>query len=340
MSHPSPDKCKDVLDLSRDPVKHFVRVNGWLQAATSRFAKLNAQGAPREFGLRYLTLCGKEGIDIYLFKRAALIRDNGRGFPSVFYCESYVGNYAQVRELLGKTRSFLGNFEELVNKNYFHEYVTNNPFDVVNLDFSGSCFPRADYPFSGTLRSITRLIEFQKGNEFDLFVTFKALRSAENNDAVTELVANMETNFEENNEIEEKFKTCFGNLTPDDILEQDYGRFLLATFPKIVFGFGSSNSFVVKCPQKFLYQRINRRGTKYQIVKFIFSFENLGHSSTFSRASRRTAELAAHYKESTLSDFDVVPLDVDNVVMHNDALKNELEEDCVDILESRKAFGT
>lgn len=230
----------------------------------------------------------------------------------------YSKKSGQLFPILG-CRLFTWNIEKQIKHDHHHIYAKHHEYSVSEVILS---------------------FEFQKGNEFDLFVTFKALRSAENNDAVTELVANMEKNFEENNEIEEKFKTCFGNLTPDDILEQDYGRFLLATFPKIVFGFGSSNSFVVKCPQKFLYQRTNRRGTKYQIVKFIFSFENLGHSSTFSRASRRTAELAAHYKESTLSDFDVVPLDVDNAVMHNDALKNELEEDCVDILESRKAFGT
>jgi hypothetical protein len=340
MSHPSPDKCKDVLDLSRDPVKHFVRVHGWLQAANSRFAKLETQGAQREYGLRYLTLCGKDGIDIFLFKRASIIKDNGRGFPSVFYCESYGGNFVQVRELLGKSRSYLGNFEDLVNKNWFRDFVIANPFDVVNLDFSGSCFPRADQPFSGTLRSVTRIIELQKGNEFDLFITFKALRSVENNAAITELVLNMEKNFEQSDEIEEKFRIRFGNLAPEDMLEQDYGKFLLTTFPKIVFGFGSSNGYVVKCPQKFIYRRTDRRGTNYQIVKFIFSFENLGHSHSFSGASRRTAELAAHYKESTLDDFDILPLDVDNEVMGNNALKDELEKDSKSILESRKAFGT
>jgi len=340
MSYPNPDKCKDILDLSRDPVKHFVRVNGWLQSANSRLAKLRQQGAQKEYGLRYLTLCGKDGIDIFLFKREGIIKDNGRGFPSVFYCESYGGNFIQVRELLGKTRSYLGRFEDLVNKTWFHEYVIGNPFDVVNLDFSGSCFPRADQPFSGTLRSITRIIELQKGNEFDLFITFKALRSTENNAAIAELATNMERNFEESNDIEEKFKVRFENLTPDDILGQDYGKFLLATFPKIVFGFGSSNGFIVKCSQKFLYHRTNRGGTNYQIVKFIFSFENLGSSNTFSDVSRRTMELAAHYKESTLEDFDIIPLNVDNEVMRNSALKNELEQDCTSILENRKAFGT
>lgn len=339
MSHPDPDKCKDVLDFSRDPVKHYVRVNGWLQTAQARLARLNALGTQRDFGLRYLTLCGKDGIDIYLFNREGLLSDNGRGFPSVFYCESYRGNYVRVKELLGNTRSHLGKIEELINREWFNKFITENPFDIVNLDFCGSCFPRADPPFSSTLRSITKIIEFQKGNEFDLFITFKALRSAENNAAVNELVENMDRNFSENNEIKQKFYTCFENMAPNEMLENNYGLFLLATFPKIIFGFGSANDFVVKCPHKFIYQRTNNHRINYQIVKFIFSFENISRSTEFSQASRRTAELAARYVDSTLNDFEVVPLDVNNTVSNDNTLRNKLKEDCKSILESRKPFG-
>lgn len=339
MSYPIPEKRKEVLDLSRDPVKHFVRVNGWLRTARVRFNVLETQGARREFGLKYFTLCGKDGIDIFLFKREGIIRDDGRGFPSVFYCESYSGNFIQVRELLGKTQSYLGTFEDLINRPWFHKYVNENPFDVVNLDFSGSCFPRADRPFSGTLRSITRIIELQKGNEFDLFITFKALRSAENRDAIIELVTNMENNFASDAEIERNFKASFGNLSPQQMLHRDYGNFLLATFPKIVFGFGASNDFVVTCPQKFKYNRRNVHGGDYQIVKYIFSFRNLGHTTAFSRESRRTAELANSYRRSTITDFEIHPLDVNNEVANNNTLKNQLEEDCKRILEDRQAFG-
>lgn len=341
MSHPSPGKSREVYDLARDPTKHFVRRNGWVPVARARLAKLRSINAQRPYGLRYFTLCGKDGIDIFLFKREGLITDDGRGFPSVLYCESDRANFAQVRPLLGRTKGERAQFEELIKHREFRHRIEGEPFDVINLDFSGSCFPRNDYPFSRTLRSVNNLIQLQQDHEFDLFVTFKALRSADNRTAINELTHNMKSNFENSRDIETRFKTRFAGLEPNQLLERNYGQFLLATFPKIVFGFGSASGFVVKCPNKFVYQRMRRfSGDPYQIVKFLFSFECLPPSQSFSETSRRPQILAERYKMSTLSDLGAIPVDVDNELRGHSELFDDLGNDCQSILESRKALGT
>jgi hypothetical protein len=145
MSQPAEGKSVEVHELFRDPQKHYVRVYGWVSVARNR---LSALGQQRQYGLRYLTLCGKDAIDILLFKREGLIRDDGRGFPSVYYIENYYSSFAEVRPLLGRTSGKRISFEDLVNQGWFERLVREQPFDVINLDFSGNCFPIEDPPFS------------------------------------------------------------------------------------------------------------------------------------------------------------------------------------------------
>jgi len=307
--------------------------------ARKRLDRLREQKTPREYGLKYFTLCGKEGVDIFLFQREGLIKDDGRGFPSVFYIESHYPSFAGLIPILGRTTGKRREFEGLMGEPWFQGRIRESPFDVINLDFSGCCFPRADHPFSTTLKSIYSLIDLQKGHEFDLFVTFKALRSAENAEAIKQLFSNMERNFEQETQTEVKFRERFGSITLEQLLERDYGRFLLLTFPKIIFGFGSDHGFIVSCPQKFLYRRRSSQGRAYQVIKFLFLFEPVKVSESFANRSRRSEELARSYKESILTDLDSRPIDVERVFQEHVELSNQLKEDSESILASRKPFG-
>lgn len=338
MSQPAGDKPREVFDLSRDPTKHFVRIE-WAKRARSRLDSLLEQEIPREYGIRYLTLCGKDGIDIFFFRREEVIKDDGRGFPGVFYCESYYPSFAELRPLLGRTKGKRIEFEMLVRQPWFQRQVRESPFDVVNLDFSGCCFPRADHPFSVTLKSIYSLIELQEGHEFDLFVTFKALRSAENAEAIKELFGNMERNLEQEDQADAKFRERFRDISLEQLLDRDYGQFLLLTFPKIIFGFGSEHGFVTTCPQKFLYRRQPSHGQAYQITKFLFLCKPLKVSDSFANRSRLSEELARSYKESILTDLESLPIDVDLVFEENSELHEKLKDDCESILTSRKPLG-
>lgn len=172
-----------------------------------------------------------------------------------------------------------------------------------------------------------------------MFVTFKALRSNENAEAIEELVTNMERNFGQLERVEEKFRLRF-DASPRQLLESDYGQFLLATFPKIIFGFGSTHGFSVNCPQKFLYCRSPPRPNQtYQIVKFLLSFEPVDVGQSFSEESRRLEVLTRSHQEAILTDLDTTPINVDSEFQDNPQLNEQLKNDCASIIASQKPFG-
>jgi hypothetical protein len=330
----------DVLDLSRDPLKQFVRKHGWLTAAQRKMSELNEKHRSRPFGLRYFTLCGKDGIDIFMLRKEELLKDDGRKFPSVVYCESLQSNFAKVRPLLGGTKGYLSSFEDLVKRPEFKSKTVVEPFDLVNLDFSGSCFPISEQPFSNTLHSILDLISLQKASPFCLLVTFKAFRSGENQEAINELLDNMHNNFRDHQEIEGVFNNCFNQMTPQQLLENDYGLFLLASFPKIIFGFGSSNGFIVSCYQKYYYARPKRNSLRsYQIIKFIFDLKPFDTSS-FTEMSQLGRILHEKYVQSTLNDLQSPPVNVDDRLRQNPSLNDDLSREYQEIIDEIKALGT
>lgn len=337
MSQPARGKSLEAYELFRDPQKHYARVYGWVAVARNRLGQLDPQ--QRKFGLRYLTLCGKDAIDIFLFKKEGLIRDDERGFPSVYYIENYYPSFAEVRPLLGRTSGKRVSFEDLVNQGWFERLVREQPFDVINLDFSGNCFPIEDPPFSRTLRSLCYIIELQRGNSFDLFVTFKALRSVENSDAIQELAVNMTENFSRDQEVENAFNRRFQNRSPSELSNVDYGLFLLATFPKIVFGFSTNNGFDALCNMKFIYRRTPRHRRPYQIVKFLFSLNAPAITQSFSEESRRHETLTAEYKASVIQDLNVTPVDVDQKLAEQTSLQEQLMSDLQSVLALRIPFG-
>lgn len=340
MSVANSDRCMDVLDLSRDPIKQFVRKHGWLASARRKMTEINVAHKSRPFGLRYFTLCGKDGIDIFMLRKEGLLKDDGRKFPSVVYCESYPSNFAKVRPLLGGTKGYLSPFEDLVKRPEFKSKTVVEPFDLVNLDFSGSCFPISEQPFSNTLHSVLDLINLQKGSPFCLFVTFKAFRTHENQQAIDELLDNMHNNFREHQEIKKTFNNRFNQMSPKQLLEHDYGLFLLASFPKIIFGFGASNGFIVSCHQKFVYARAKRNSDRsYQIIKFIFDLKPYVTSS-FTEMSRADQVLHQHYLKSTLTDLESSPVNVDDKFKQEPSLNEVLSREFQEIITEIKALGT
>ncbi len=324
--HKDMRKADEAFDIARDPIKHFVRMDGWISKARNRLQILAVNGCARKFGIRYFSLCGKYGLDIFLFQREDLILHNGKGFPSVYYCESDRSDYVTVKERLGQTLGDLRSFQGQMEQGPFRRHIKETPFDVVNLDFSGVCFPPGDPPFSKTLKSIESLIHLQEGHSFDLFITFKALRRSDNEDAIEELTITMNENFAESADIRDKFDNLF-HVSIEQLLAQDYGKFLLVTFPKIIFGFGIDFGFEVECPKKYVYTR--HRG-QYQIIKFLFSFKSIRRAGSFSRAAVSALDAdtrKASYLVSVLSHLDNLPIDVDEELEGNPALLDLLRQD-------------
>ena len=181
-----------------DPEKHFVRKRGWVPAAQNRLQRVRDTG--RQY-LKYFTLCAEKAIDVHLLWTESLVEFDGRGYPNVAYCECSPEQYELIAARLMRTQGFLAYFEDLVlnrDSPKSMDFYSALPFDIYNLDFTSVCFPRADPPFSRTLEAIVTLIEVLGSppglQEFDMFFTFRAKRSEENEDAIRDLRHNVRDN--------------------------------------------------------------------------------------------------------------------------------------------------
>ncbi len=267
----------------RDAVKHYVRKHAWVPVAQDRLTKLQEHDPDRKH-LKYFTLCAKEAIDVHLFGIKNLVFHNGRGYPKVVFCENMGEDFAQIATSLGRARGFLAEFEKLVLFKGSEEsdaFYDELPFDVLNLDFSGVCFPKSDPPYSRTLDAITTLISemgqrFQHG--FDLFLTFRAKRSEENKEAIKRLKANLRDNQSSYDWFGDAFRTSY-QMSIGDLAIKRYYEFLILALPKFLGRFGKEAGFRVSCPKSLYYQRGRGGNSQFHIISFVLCFDWEGKGS-------------------------------------------------------------
>jgi len=326
---------------SRDLKKHYVRVNGWVACARKRLRSIRNEEKTSRY-IRYFTLCGIDAMDVLLLEKRNLVFFDGRGFPDVVFCEKDSDIFENIRRILKRVRKdFKGSFEDIVFQSKFIELF---PFDIFNLDFTRNCFPKREQPFSSTLGSIVKIIEEQgnKGSEFDLFVTFRAERSRENEDAIAQLKENMEKNFDEVASIKKEFVQKYDDKNLDSLLNEDYSRFLLVTFPKLIVRFGNDNHFTVNCSHEYQYSRqyncwTTRRRLHYKIIKFIFSFKYIPASGSITQEGpRRTEILESNYVEETKNSIKIEPVDVYRELEGRPSLKDKYREEINELIEKIK----
>ena len=137
-----------------DIVKHFVRLTGWITYADSRLNQKKSKHGNSVRGLKYFTLCGSDVIDIFHLYSHGLLYYDGRSFPDVVFCENKEEAFADASRRLGRTHGFQAQFESCIRNN--QNFQNQFPFDLVNLDFTGVCFPKSEPPYSETLQALTK----------------------------------------------------------------------------------------------------------------------------------------------------------------------------------------
>lgn len=260
-----------------DPDKHYVRQSAWLPAARNR---LEENKTKRKQFLRYFTLCAAKAIDVSLFWEHELVEFDGREYPGVVFCENNTDVYATIRGRLGNTIGFHAEFQDLVleretqkSTDFYSELGLQ--FDVFNLDFTGMCFPSGEPPYSRTLEAIVQLITHLSGQPkckgFDMFFTFRAQKSAENNEAITTLKGNLR----ENRTHHPFFKDALQRDYDDNIgvlADRQYHKFLLLALPKYIGRIGHQSGLRVRCTHR-LHVMHEDATPPYHIISFGLSFD-------------------------------------------------------------------
>ena len=256
----SNEKRLEAYDVFGDPIKHAARWLLWLPEAQT----LKAQ---KKSFLKYFTLPGKLAYDIFFFESEGILQKTQRGFPDVRFCDNNEQAYLTAKRLLGNTIGKKDNFEWLVLRDR-REFWDGFPYDLYNLDFTGTCFPDNQPPFSNTFRAIDKIIRSHFSRNafpFVVFLTMKALESETNEEAKTELKQNLETNRQNPNFTEE-----INSLIPDveSFVNNRFEDFILISIPKIICHLAEAYcDMEVKSRAKYA----RRRGS-YFITKFVFKF--------------------------------------------------------------------
>jgi len=323
MSHIDQGIKKYFRSLYRDPVKHFVRVNGWLPAAANRLKILQSESRRRSRFAKYFTFPGEFAIDVLLLAENGIIEETRVGFPSVVYCESRPDILSEINKRLGKCMGvFQYPFERAVFSRAFESFC---PFDILNLDLTKEIFPKNGRPESNTIRAIEKLLWLHKNRNFDLYITFKSSPGETNPNAINAFKRMINDNFQNNINLKEAFvKSC--GMESSELLRSNFTLFWCKSFPKWILEQGVTKNVAGNFVGEFCYRRQPPYGNPYDIVTFLFSFE---------RARRHYMsqhQMVVRTQSEILRSFSLTPTIVDVILARENELRKRLKEDVERIL--------
>jgi hypothetical protein len=311
----------------RDEKKHYVRVNGWLPVVSSY--KRETRGR-----VRYLTLCGKEAIDVRYFAQKGVLQrnDSMNEYPDLTFIEADDEDYAIIAETLGRVRlSLRARLEDaLLNPNHIShkDLVSSFPYHVLNLDFCGSIVPKDDHPFSETLQCIDKVVELQAGAgamRWHLFLTFRAQRSRANEEANNQLCAIVNGNLDQ-----AEARQAYGDRPPPNgLLENAYPEFLRLSIAKFLANCAMKHNCAVHIESTWIY---SRNEGEYHIVKLVVLLSLLRHPQ---RIPNPHAERGA-YKNAVEAIFGSRATDVDREI---EAAAEATQRDLRPVLDELERLG-
>jgi hypothetical protein len=179
------------------PLKHYVRLEGWLPYARRRLRALRANRKPnQQRGLRYFTFCAVGAIDVLMLDVAKIIKKNEGRFDNVVFFDRTDDQILETQRRIPGAIGFPGKFTPIVidddpvadaqieaeeplsektgdldeqavrerqrKLDIRKRFRLQFPFDVINLDLEEFLFKQQD-PFPGqVVKAMKRVFEWQR----------------------------------------------------------------------------------------------------------------------------------------------------------------------------------
>jgi hypothetical protein len=179
------------------PLKHYVRLEGWLPFAKRRLRIIRAGRKPsQQRGLRYFTFCAVGALDVLMLDVARVIKKNDGRFDDVVFFDRTDEHILETQRRIPGAVGFPGKFtpividedpvgdaqveaEEPLSENTAQldeknvrerqrrldirkNFRMRFPFDVINLDLEEFLFKQLD-PFPGqVVKAMKRVFEWQR----------------------------------------------------------------------------------------------------------------------------------------------------------------------------------
>lgn len=341
---------KTRLDYDSDILKHYVRLNAWLPAAREQHEAIANPGP-----LRYFTFCAASAIDVFMLLDAGLLdREPDTGcIEGPFFCEEKPEDFNRISQLLGAhDQGIMGTFEDIVlfedddetagksiedeaehyprplreklwTKQHHHRFRAAFPFDVINLDLFGTWFPPKAGALSPTLKTVRRLLEWQREpgldgrtvDTFTLFITSHVERGKPNASALAELRALLEAN-KGYTDFERSFTDRFGSVDAQKVLDEDFDTFYALALPKMIIGEAYERGWLGSQRFRSLHRRRRKMPDgqieEYKIISWVGRFERIAQPLTLGYGATPANQDYVHQIVSLVAD-DPIEIDEDTI---------------------------
>jgi hypothetical protein len=175
-----------------DPLKHYVRLDGWLPLCEKRLAKMRSLILPKKQKrrLRYFTFCATTAIDVLMLDNHKVFSSDGN-FNNVTFFDYEPEDVATTLERIPGAVGFAGDFIETVLynnvggegdpltpltsqkdeegthkgqviKDQHQKLITRFPFDVMNFDLGEFLFKPGDPRPGKVVRALRRAFQWQQ----------------------------------------------------------------------------------------------------------------------------------------------------------------------------------
>lgn len=277
------------IDYDTYYVKHCVRYYGWLPAAKKFNAEL------RRRSLKYLTLCARQAIDVFMLEmHKLLLRDESGNLPNVVICEKGKNAAMEILNLVRpplKEAIFQGALQDILlfqddehtrglsPGQYVRSFEIRKrlrikelskrlkmffPFDIINFDPHENLL-NPDLNNNKMYQSLKKIFELQEQiDNFLLFVTTPIFDI--HSDSESRLKDEFESNVSLHTEIRDALQSLFGTPSYHDI---DENKKIAISFTKsVVISAAKGEGWDHKHHGIFVYENLSRKKMLSSVVQF------------------------------------------------------------------------
>jgi len=329
-----------------DPTKQFIRRNAWLQPVRD-FLKARAEAGVQD-PWKYLTLPGKDALDVGLLYREGLLERHDDGWPTLAICDKKYGSLVVTR--IG--RPMLGWARKTIENVLFepdHAITTNFPYEVINLDYCGALFlEMPNWRLHGRVAILRQIMILQRRCAFLLLLTTRDSSNKIKPKARERMAAYLQWNIKYDDQFRCQYEATFESLDPEACLA-DFERFAQIVVPKVVALYASKCAYELNELFAGSYLRQDQQGQPYRMICQTFELNPIGRSSidryrpdpriprllthpslsdVLSCVSPQEQELADEARSNFVAGLLARnPLDVSTLLENDDVLNRELATD-------------
>ena len=348
-----------------DPLKHYVRIKGWLPLCAERQELLQKRKAKYRRRLRYFTFCAVNAVDVLMLDVAKVIHPSSTGrFDTVYFFDRTPDLVAQTQQRIPGSIGFAGRFVETVlaplggteplaapaeDRDTYEvrrrqilqatkrDFVSEFPFDVLNLDLEDLIFKEKSTIPGDVIRALRRLCEWQREplasksgpeflNGFTLLFTTRAGPIELRDDYAEMLLESLRRNIAKDGSLAASLLQRNG-LEVGQLQQQDFAAFFELGVPKVIANVLMEEDWHIEPNPGVLAFRFTRPGARpYDIVHFAMNVRRQTPPRHERAPGTTPPTVLAAYEAFVRKLFETPTTVVTDAVVSRIELKPSLEE--------------